>query len=50
MTYLIEIRGKDGHLGVLATHVPEFAEALTAMLEHAGYETTTKTTAAAECP
>jgi F0F1-type ATP synthase epsilon subunit len=48
VTYLIEIRGKDGHLGVLATHVPEFAAALKALLEHTGYETTTKTTSPTE--
>ena len=27
-TFLVEVQGKDGHLGVLATHLPDFAQEL----------------------
>jgi F0F1-type ATP synthase epsilon subunit len=45
-TFLVEIRGKDGHLGVVATHVPEFVQALKDLLEPAGYVMKVKTVAA----
>lgn len=43
LTHLVDIREKGGgHLGVLATHVQEFAEKLKILLEDAGYETKIK--------